>query len=164
MTSLTGNACSRPDLIMDVGATARRAALSGVIIRRAKSVALLMAFQRSGGKGSGAERLFDFPTPGRYAGLTRRMPIFGSAWDVTLQGFFSLSLFLAATFSFKVVKLWAERDALDLSPALCKAPRSAPQGFLLGGIVCCPGLQLSRGFSALGRGGWEGRWQWDEPG
>lgn len=88
MISLTGNACSRPDLIMDVGATARRAALSGVIIRRAKSVALLMAFQRSGGKACGAERLFDSPTPGRYAGLTRRMPIFGSAWDVTLQGFF----------------------------------------------------------------------------
>lgn len=65
---------------MDVGATARRAALSGVTIRRAKSVALLMAFQRSGGKGRGAERLFDSPTPGCYAGLTRGMPIFGSAW------------------------------------------------------------------------------------
>lgn len=35
---------------MDVGATARRAALSGVTVRRAKSVALLMAYQRSGGK------------------------------------------------------------------------------------------------------------------
>ena len=76
MTSLTGNACSRPDLIMDVGATARRAALSGVIIRRAKSVALLMAFQRSGGKGRGAERLFD-STSGSYACLTRGIPIFG---------------------------------------------------------------------------------------
>lgn len=51
MTSLTGNACSKTNLIMDVGATARRAALSGVTTRHAKSVALLMAFQRSGGKG-----------------------------------------------------------------------------------------------------------------
>lgn len=51
MTSLTGNGCSRTNLTMDVGATARRAALSGVTHRRAKSVALLMAFQRSGGKG-----------------------------------------------------------------------------------------------------------------
>jgi hypothetical protein len=51
MTSLTGNACSKTNEIMDVGATARRAALSGVSVRHAKSVALLLAFQRSGGKG-----------------------------------------------------------------------------------------------------------------
>jgi len=76
MTSPTGNACSRTNLIMDVGATARRAALSGVTIRHAKSVALLMAFQRSGGK-RGAERLFDSTSLGSYACLTRGMPIFG---------------------------------------------------------------------------------------
>lgn len=52
MTSLTGNCLQQTNLTMVLGATARRAALSGVTIRRAKSVALLMAFQRSGGKGA----------------------------------------------------------------------------------------------------------------
>lgn len=87
---------------MDVGATARRAALSGVTIRRAKSVALLMAYQRAVGRRRGAERLFDshYRTPGCYAGLTRGMSYIGLC-VVTLR--FRIIIFLTATFSFKVV-------------------------------------------------------------
>lgn len=90
-----GKCCSRPHLIMDAGATARRAALSGVTIRRAKSVALLIAFQATMWEG-GALTFIMTPIPGSDQRGIRGIPMFGCMER-------SASGFLTATFSFKVV-------------------------------------------------------------